>query len=142
MKVKTENSLKHKLHERIDHIAGNVILREDIQDLSDKRQMSRALSELIKSGHLAKIAFGIYAKAEKSLYTDKVILVVPFSIVVKEALNRKGIKWEPTLAQKAYNTQSTTQVPVRPGVRLRDRMRRKFAFGRQVFYFEDEIYAK
>lgn len=142
MKVKYQNSLEYKLLQRIQSIPGNIILRQDIKDLADRRQLSRALDRLITKGKLAKISFGIFAKTKKSEYTGKILLAAPFSSIVKEALNRLEIKWDLTSAQRAYNEGLSTQIPVKPGVKLKSRCRRKFTFDKNIFYFEDNCYAR
>lgn len=141
MKVKQEDNLESKILKRIELMSGNVILQKDVEDLSDKHQVSRALRKLVQKGKIAKIAYGVYAKVKKSRYTDKLLLAAPFSDVVKEALNKMQVEWDLTSAQKAYNEGKTTQVPVRPSVRLKSRMRRKFEFMGNHFYFEDKLYA-
>lgn len=142
MKVRAEDSLKNKLLIRIEQISGNVVLRSDIDDLSDYRQLSRALQSLIRDGKLAKISFGIYAKTETSQYTGKPILKEAFDDVAKEALNRLNVKWTLTTAQREYNEGKSTQIPAKPSVKLKSRCRRKFYFQSASLTFEGNLYAR
>ncbi|MBN1684369.1 MAG: hypothetical protein JW855_02910 [Gammaproteobacteria bacterium] len=142
MKITKEKTLKYKLRKNIQAMDSKIILRQEIQNLTDKRQLSRALKALIEEGYLAKLGYGIYTKTEIVPETGDVILKAPFSDLVKETLDKLGIDWDLTQAQKDYNEGRTTQVPVRPGVRLKDRFRRKLAFHNQRIYFEGNIYAR
>jgi hypothetical protein len=142
MKVKYQDSLKYKLICRIDEIPGNVILRSDFIDLGGYRQIGCALKSLIDDGVIAKIAFGVYVKTFKSEYTGNYILKGGFADVAIEALNRLGVKWTLTRAQKDYNEGKTTQVPVRPNIRLKSRCRRVFRYGNAILGYEDGAYAR
>lgn len=142
MKVRVEQTLKSKLLSRVEQISGNVVLRSDIDDLSDYRQLSRALRSLVRESKLAKISFGIYAKIEISQCTGNLILKEAFDDVAKEALDRLGVKWTLTTAQKEYNDGRSTQVPAKPSVKLKSRCRRKFCFQNACLAFEDDLYAK
>ncbi len=142
MKVKKESSLKNRLLMRIKKLDSDVIVRADIDDLSDFRQLSRAIKALIDGGFLVRISFGVYAKAGKSEYTGNTILTAPFDVVAKEALNKLGVKWELTSAQVDYNQRKSTQIPAKPAVRLKSRCRRTFSFQNAKLYYERKIYAK
>jgi hypothetical protein len=142
MKTAYKNSLKYKILKRIENIPGNVILHSDFRNLGSYRQIGRILNTLIDEKKLARISFGIYAKAEPSEYIEEPILKTSFDAVTKEALNRMNIKWDLTTAQKAYNDGKTTQIPVRPGIRLRSRCRRDFSFGNLSLKYENNTYAR
>jgi hypothetical protein len=142
MKTTYKNSLKYKVLKRIENIPGNIVLHSDFRDLGSYRQISRILTALIEERKLVRISFGIYAKAEISEYIEGPILKTSFDAVTKEALNRMNIKWDLTTAQKAYNEGKTTQIPVRPGVRLRSRCRRDFSFGNLSLKYENNTYAR
>ncbi len=74
MSVLYRNSMKYKLLKRINALPGNVILREDVADLGDRRQVSRALNKLISDEILIKISFGVYAKTKKAEISGKALL--------------------------------------------------------------------
>jgi len=142
MKVKYENSLKYKLLRRIEQIQGCAILRSDIADLSDYRQLSRALKALIEDGYIVKLDYGIYVKVTQSQYTRDTIINIGFTQACIQILNRLGVKWDLTRAQKAYNERKTTQIPVRPSIRLKSRFRRTLSYGNLLLRYEDGVYAK
>ena len=142
MKVKYQDNLKYKILNRISNLRGNVVLRSDLSDLGGYRSISYALKSLVTEEKLARISFGVYAKTFESEYTGKYILQGGFNAAAINALDRLGIKWDLTRAQKAYNEGKTTQVPVKPSIRLRSRCRRVFALGKSKLVYEEGIYAK
>ena len=51
----------------------------------------------------------------------------------RQALDKLGVDWEPTEAERAYNEGRSTQVPVNPVVRVKSR------FSRQLRYRDTEL---
>lgn len=142
MKVSYPASLKYKMQERLNRLDSQVILRSDFEDLGSIRQISRGLKALQKEGQLVKIGFGIYAKAYRSQYIDIPVIQGGFSTVSREALNRLGVKWEPGTAEQDYNAGRSTQVPLRPVIKLKSRFRRKIAYGQLALVVERGINAR
>lgn len=62
MKIKYELSITYKMLLRIDALPSTVVLRLDVADLAEARQISRALKQLVEQGRLAKLGYGVYAK--------------------------------------------------------------------------------
>jgi hypothetical protein len=54
----------------------------------------------------------------------------------RQALNKLGVKWEPTAAERAYNEGRSTQVPVNPAVRVRERFSRRLRDGNTELVLE------
>jgi hypothetical protein len=98
-----KNSLKFKVLDRIKQMSDSIILREDIQEMGEPRQISRCLKDLVEMGKLTKIGYGIYAKSYISENINKPIIEVGFYQACKEALTKLNVKWEPGSAEKAYN---------------------------------------
>jgi hypothetical protein len=48
--------------------------------------------------------------------------------VAQQALDKLGVEWEPTDAQRAYNEGRSTQVPVNPVVRVKGRFSRHLSY--------------
>lgn len=136
MRMAYNDSLKYKIQERLNHLAGHVVMRRDLDDLGSFRQISRGLKALQKEGQLVRIGFGVYAKAYRSPYIDTPVIQGGFTTVSREALNRLGVQWEPGTAEQDYNAGRSTQVPVRPVVKLKSRFRRKIAYGQQALVVE------
>lgn len=138
-----KKSLKFKVLERIEQkISSIIVLRDDIDDMGSPRQISRCFKDLVDMGVLVKIGYGIYAKANKSNTLNKPVIQGGFGQACKEALNKKGIKWESGSAEKAYNSGESTQVPVRTIVQLKSRYRGRLSYGNRKLIAEKGINAK
>lgn len=138
-----QNSLKFKVLDRIkQQIMGNIILREDIEDMGSPRQISRCFKDLVEMGELVKIGYGIYAKSYISENLKRSVINGGFGQACKEALTKLGIKWEPGSAEQAYNAGLSTQVPVRTIVQLKSRYRGHLSYGNRKLIVEKGINAK
>jgi len=137
-----KNSLKFTVLDRIQQMPGNVILREDIEDMSSPRQISRCFKDLVDMGELVKIGYGIYAKAYLSEYINKPVIKGGFGQVCKEALTKLGVEWTPGSAEKAYNAGLSTQVPVRTVVQLKSRFRGHLNYNGRQLIIEKGINAR
>jgi hypothetical protein len=137
-----KKSLKFNVLDRIKQIAGNIVVREDIEDMGSPRQISRCFKDLVEMGELVKIGYGIYAKAYLSETLNKPVIQGGFGQACKEALTKKGVKWEPGSAEQAYNSGLSTQVPVRTIVQLKSRYRGHLSYGKRKLIVEKGINAK
>lgn len=135
MKTTYQSSLLYKIEQRINQSPERVFVTKDFSGLGSDRQISRVLKKLIDQHQLAKIGFGLYAKAYVSPYLSTPLLVDGFDYVAREALDRLQVAWEPGSAEKEYNAGKTQQVPTQHVVRLKSRLRRHIQHqGRQVYY--------
>ena len=138
-----KSSLKFKVLERIKELTSSIIvLRNNIEDMGSPRQISRCFKDLVEMGELVKIGYGVYAKAYKSKTLNKPVIQGGFGQACKEALSKKGIKWEPGSAETAYNAGETTQIPVRTVVQLKSRYRGRLSYGNRKLIVEKGINAK
>ena len=137
-----KNSLKFKVLDRIQQMSGNVVLREDIEDMGSPRQISRCFRDLVEMGDLIKIGYGIYAKSYLSKYINKPVIANGFGQVCKEALTKLGVKWQPGSAEQAYNAGLSTQIPVRTIVQLKSRFRGHLNYGNRKLIVEKGINAR
>lgn len=142
MTVKYKDSIEYKALQRIKKIRSNVVLRQDLIDLGSYRQVSRVFKKLMDDNKLVKIGSGVYAKAYLSEMLNTPIIEGGFGQACKEALTRKGIKWELGTAAKEYNAGLTTQVPVRTTVRLKSRYRGTLSYGGRKLVMEKKINAR
>lgn len=134
---------KYEVLQRIEQMPGQVILRKDVSDMGNKLRVDRALAALIKLGKIIRIGYGVYAKAEMTLWLDEpVITGQGFDSACLEALNRLQVKWELARVAKDYNEGRSTQVPVRTMVRLKSRFRGHLADGNKFLFFEGNINAR
>ena len=137
-----KNSLKFRVLEYIQQLPGDIVLRSEISSLASPRQISRCLKDLKSLGYLIKIGYGVYAKSYISEYQNKPIITNGFDIVVREALTKLGILWEPGTAEREYNSGISTQVPVRTIVRLKSRYRGHLTYGPRNLIVEKGINAR
>jgi hypothetical protein len=137
-----KSSLKFQVLDRIQQIAGNVVLREEIEDMGSSRQISRCVNDLVDMGELVKIGYGVYAKAYVSEYINRPVIKGGFDQVCKEALTKLGVAWMPGSAEQAYNAGRSTQVPVRTVVQLKSRYRGHLNYGNRNLIVEKGINAK
>lgn len=128
MKVKFEDSITFKVLDRISRLSGDIVIRSDLTDLADPRQISRALGRLVKRGDLAKIGYGVYAKLDRSTLTQTTYLNKGALSTFRSALDRLNIRWQPSSYELDYNSGLSTQVPVNPGTKIIDRFRRKLSY--------------
>jgi hypothetical protein len=98
---------------------------------------TEAPSDLIRARFAAQTFAGkaLYGRAITSKVSGEPILYSPngFAGAARQALNKLGVKWEPTEAERAYNDGRSTQVPVNPAVRVKGR------FSRQLRYRDTEF---
>lgn len=131
------------LRERIeDRIARNrrdsVFLTREFSDLAGEDQVHRALRRLVSEGRLIRLGYGVYGRAVPSGLSGKPMLYSPNGFIgaVRQALDKLGVEWQPTEAERAYNEGRSTQVPVNPVVRVKGRFRRHLRYGHSELILE------
>ena len=132
-------TLKSRIEERIDRRTGDtVFLTREFAALGGEDQVLRALRELVADGRLVRLGYGVYGRAIKSRLSGKPMLYSPdgFNGAAREALDKLGVKWEPTAAERAYNEGRSTQIPVNPVVRVKGRFRRQLRYGNAELVLE------
>lgn len=140
--MKYTDSFEFKLLQAVEGMQSKVILRKELKTLGSSRQLSRALSSLVKDGKIVRIGYGIYAKAYKSKYIDIPIPMGGFDSVAFEALEKLNIEWELGSAAQAYNAGKSTQVPARNIIKLKKRFRGNIYYGKSKLYFENQTNAR
>ena len=128
-------TLRERIRERIARRRDDVFLTREFRDLGGEDQVLRALRGMVRDGQLVRLGYGVYGRAEKSRLSGEPILVARdgFLGAAQQALDKLGVRWEPTEFQRAYNEGRSTQVPVNPAVRVRGR------FARQLRYQDTEL---
>lgn len=130
-----KKDLESRLLRRIDRKRGDVFLRTDFADLGGYDQIGRALRQLVRQGRLLKIGYGLYSRAIKSPFDDR--LMPPRGLsTLREALKRVGIETLPSRSLQDYNAGRTTQVPTGRVVGVRRRVRRKIGYNGITLSFE------
>ncbi len=112
-------------------------IREDFIDFGDYDQIGRALRELVSSGDLLRIGYGIYAKTRRSIVTGKPVPTKPLISIAAEGLRKLGYKVAPSKAAQAYREGRSTQFPVRQALNLGEqRVSRAIQLGRDKIVYE------
>src|SRR5438128_2775554 len=126
-----KKTLREKIEGRIARRKqDDVFLTREFADLGGEDQVIRALRNLTKEGRLVRLGYGVYGRAVVSRLSGKPMLYSPegFSGVARQALDKLGVEWEPTEAERAYNEGRSTQVPVNPVVRVKGRFSRTLRY--------------
>jgi hypothetical protein len=136
--MRREPTLRARVETRIAERRDDAFLTREFRDLGGERQVLRALRELTEDGRLIRLGYGVYGRAEISPLTKQPMLSGDgFGTVSRQVLNKLGVPWEPTQAERAYNEGRSTQVPMTPRVRLRgSRFSRKLRYKTMELAFE------
>lgn len=125
------NSLQAKIEQRIAQHSDDVFLTREFADLGGERQVLRALSKEVESGGLIRLGYGVYSRTIRSRLSGEPILYNRNGFIgaARQALDKLGVKWEPTEAERAYNEGRSTQIPMNPKVKVKGRFSRKLSYG-------------
>jgi hypothetical protein len=129
-------TLREKIEQRIARRKGDdVFLTREFTKLGGEDQVLWALRKLVDDGRLVRLGYGVYGRATISRLSGKPMLYSRngFAGVARQALDKLGVKWEPTEAERAYDEGRSTQVPVNPVVRVKGR------FSRHLRYRDSEL---
>ena len=128
-------TLREKVRGRIVRWRDDVFLTHEFRDLGGEDQVVRALRDLVREGNLVRLGYGVYGRAVTSRLSGEPILYSPDGFIgaARRALDKLGVEWEPTEAERAYNEGRSTQVPVNPAVRVKGR------FARHLRYRDTEL---
>jgi len=137
--MRQQKTLRERIEARIARKRGDdVFLTREFRDLGGEDQVLRALRGLVSEKRLVRLGYGVYGRAVVSRLSGEPILYSPngFLGAARQALNKLGVAWEPTDAEKAYNEGRSTQVPVNPVVRVRGRFSRRLSDGKRELVLE------
>jgi hypothetical protein len=128
-------TLREKVRRRIARRRDDVFLTREFRDLAGEDQVVRALRDLVRESNLVRLGYGVYGRAVTSRLSGEPILYSPDGFIgaARRALDKLGVEWEPTEAERAYNEGRSTQVPVNPAVRVKGR------FARHLRYQDTEL---
>ena len=132
-------TLRTKIEERMARKKGDaVFLPREFADLGGEDQVLRALRRMTEDGRLVRLGYGVYGRAVKSRLSGQPMLYSAdgFSGAARQALDKLGVAWEPTEAERAYNEGRSTQLPVNPVVRVKGRFRRHLRYGNAELILE------
>jgi len=123
-------TLRERVEARIARKRSDVFLPRDFADLGGDDQVLRALRSLVRDRRLVRLGYGVYARAEPSPLSGQPMLAARngFIDAARQALDKLGVRWEPTEWERAYNEGRSTQVPINPAVRVKGRFARKLRY--------------
>ena len=121
-------TVKARLEKRLARKRGDVFLREDFSNLGGYDQVGRALKGLVQKGQLAKVGYGLYARARPSQLDGTAVPTKNMQELAGEALYRIGVKTGPSRYEQAYNAGTSTQVPTGRVIGVVGRVRRKITY--------------
>jgi hypothetical protein len=130
--MRRPKALRQKIEERIARRVGeDVFLSREFADLSGETQVARALHALVRAGKLVRLGYGVYGRAIISRLSGKPILFSSNGLAsaARQALDKLGVAWEPTEWERAYNEDRSSQIPVRPVLRVKGRFSRRLSDG-------------
>ncbi len=130
------NKLSNRVNYRIRRSRGSVFLRDDFSDLGGYDQVGRALRELVQSGVLIKLGYGLYTRAKNSSLSGKSIPVKTLPELVPEVMNKLGAEVMPSRAELEYNSGESTQVPTGRSVAVKGRVSRKIGYDGKFIDYE------
>jgi hypothetical protein len=111
--------LKEKVEARLAAQGdGCALLTREFLDLGSERQVFRILQNMVQEGRLVRLGYGVYGRTRISRLSGEPVLAGDLVSVGREVLNKLGIRWDLTDAQRAYNERRSTQVPVNPAIRV------------------------
>jgi hypothetical protein len=126
-------TIAEAIRRKVARSSRNVFLRADFARQGSYDAVGRALRQLVESGSLVQIGYGLYAKAERSPFNGKPAPVVGIRRLAAEALGRLGKTVAPSKAEAAYNSGRSTQVPTGRRIAVKDRVSRRIGYdGRYV----------
>lgn len=128
--MRRERTLRGKVEARIAERRDDAFLPREFRDLGGEDQVLRVLREMVRDGCLVRLGYGVYGRAEISPLSGEPMLAARDGFIgaARQALDKLGVKWEPTEFQRAYNEGRSTQVPVNPAVRVKGRFVRRLRY--------------
>lgn len=128
--MRRRGTLRERVETRIAERRDDVVLPREFSDLGGEDQVLRALRTLVRDGKLVRLGYGVYGRAEVSRLSGRPMLAARggFIDAARQALDKLGVRWEPTEYQRAYNEGRSTQVPVNPAVKVKGRFARRLKY--------------
>lgn len=121
-------TISDAIRQRLARSRRNVFLRSDFDRLGSYDAVGRALRQVVESGKLIQIGYGLYAKAAVSPFSGKPAPIIGIRKLATEALERLGKATVSSEAEQAYNSGRTTQVPTGRSLLVKDRVRRRIGY--------------
>jgi hypothetical protein len=114
-----------------------VILRSELAALGSPAQLSRVLSNLVRTKRLVRVGVGIYAKTWLNKFTHELAPAATFEQIAAEVFLKLEIDVAHGKLAREYNAGKTTQVPMLAVVDTgRRRITRRISLGSRFITYE------
>ncbi|MGS0743872.1 DUF6088 family protein [Glaciimonas sp. GG7] len=132
-------TIKMRISASIRSSKSKVFLRQEFDKFGEYRQVSRAIRELAISGELARVGYGVYAKARPSTITGKPVPDDSLVNIGLETMRKLGIKADIGKEARALREGRSTQMPMAPIISVgKSRVRRAIAIGKRKIIYEKD----
>src|SRR5258708_27008020 len=132
--MRRPKTLREVIETRIARKRGeDVFLPREFRDLGGEDQVLRVLRILVREKRLVRLGYGVYGRAIVSRLSGDPLLYSRngFLGAARQALNKLGVAWEPSEAERDYDEGRSTQIPVNPVVRVKGRFSRRLRDSKQ-----------
>jgi hypothetical protein len=129
-------TVKEKVIAKIKRSSTSVFLRNEFDRMGNYRQVSRAISEVVASGMLVRVGFGLYATARPSTINGQTVPTETLLKIGLEVMEKIGVSADVGNDAMDLREGRSTQVPMLPIIHAgKSRVSRKITIGkRQVVY--------
>lgn len=123
--------IKALMQKRLSRSRRYVFMRADFKDIAGYDQIGRVLRDLVESGELLKVGYGVYTKARKNPITGRIMPACPggSDAVILEALERLDIGYSFDRSSAKYLSGESTQIPAYTQIETPYRFKRRLSIG-------------
>ncbi|WP_042143476.1 MULTISPECIES: DUF6088 family protein [unclassified Pseudoalteromonas] len=127
-------TIKSRIKVRVSRSKRSVFLRSDFKDIANYDQVGRILRQMVTTGDLIKIGYGLYVRARLNRITGKPMPDNPAGAdgVLIEAMERLGRDYQFDALSLSNMLGQSTQIPAKVLIKPKSsRFTRKIAVGSQ-----------
>ena len=123
--------IKVRMQKRLSRSKRYVFMRADFKDIARYDQIGRVLRDLVESGELLKVGYGVYTKARKNPITGRIMPACPggSDAVILEALERLDVGYSFGRSSAKYLSGESTQIPAYTQIETPYRFKRRLSIG-------------
>lgn len=134
-----KQTIRSRMIRSISMRQGEVVLRSEFDQMGSSAQITRGLNELVKSGRIIRIGYGVFAKAKMSSISGKPVPREPLETLTLETLRKLGANPIMGTAQAKYSSGETTQIPMQAIFNVGSkRITRKITVGNRTASYEND----
>ena len=136
--MQSVDHLELEIKKRIDASKRSVFKDTEFLFARDDELVLLAIQNLVHRQQLAAIGEGLYAKVRKNRITGNLMLDAEggFAQICAEALTLLDIKWQPSKAQRDYDSHLSNQIPTRAVFKVQGKKYPTIEFGRFRILYE------